>query len=124
MTALPHSLWEKEKALKDVGSPELIAEKIAVSVTAESDIFDEDLKAPEAGFWILRILTDAAGYPIVKEIAAGSNSSAIGALNERSDLTPNAWYEFWMTAHAGDLINVQFSVAAKVTVRIFFIRIS
>jgi len=147
MTALYHSLWEKEKALEDVispklddvksavddvknavddvknaGIPELIAEKIAVSVDADADIFDEDLKAPEAGFWIFRILTDTAGYPKVKETVGGS--SVIGALNEASNLTANAWYEFWMVANAGDLINIQFSTTATVTIRVFFVRIS
>ena len=120
--ALYHSLWEREKALKDVGSPELIAEKINVSVSADTDIFDTDLKAPERGFWILRVLTDTAGYPKVKETVEGA--SVIGALNGGSDLSANAWYEFWMTANEGDLINVQFSVAAKVTVRVFFVRVS
>jgi len=120
--ALYHSLWEREKALKDVGSPELIAEKINVSVSADADIFDTDLKAPERGFWILRVLTDTAGCPKVKETVEGT--SVIGALNGGSDLVANAWYVFWMTANEGDLINVQFSVAAKVTVRVFFVRVS
>ena len=120
--ALPHPLWERERALKDVGSPELIAEKIATEVDANSDIFEEDLKAPEAGFWILRILTDTAGYPKVKETVG--DSSVVGAPNEGSDLVANSWYEFRLAANAGDLINVQFSTAAKVTVRVFFVRVS
>ena len=104
--------------------PQLIAEVRGKSVSADTDIFDNDLRAPDDGYWIIRVKTDTAGYPKVKETKEGSAVYEVGALNEASDLTANAWYEFWMTAHAGDLINVQFSAAAKVTVRVFFVRMS
>ena len=104
--------------------PQLIAEVRGKSVSADTDIFDNDLRAPDDGYWIIRVKTDTAGYPKVKETKEGSAVSEIGALNEANALATDAWYEFWMTAYAGDLINVQFSVAAKVTVRVFFVRVS
>jgi len=102
--------------------PQLVDEKIGVSVDADADIFDEDLEAPDDGFWIIKIATDTAGYPKVKETPAGSDTSRTAALNEKANLTTDSEYEFLWTAHKGDAINIQFSASAKVTVRVFFVR--
>jgi len=104
--------------------PQLIAEVRGKSVTADADIFDNDLRAPDDGYWIIRVKTDTPGYPKVKETKEGLAVYEIGALNEGADLSTNSWYEFWLVAHSCDLINVQFSVAAKVTVRVFFVRMT
>jgi len=102
----------------------LIRELEGISVTADADIFGSDLEAPDDGFWIIKIAANAAGYPKVKETPAGSATSRVAALNEASDLTANAEYEFWWTAKKGDKINVRFSSNAVVTVRVFFARSS
>ena len=104
--------------------PQLVAEKIEVSVDADANIFDEDLEAPDNGFWIIQITANAAGYPKAKITPAGSATSRIAALNEGTDLVASALYEFWVAAKEDDAINVRFSVAATVTVRVFFARSS
>jgi len=100
--------------------PELIDEVIATSVSADTDIFTDDLEAPDKGFWIIKVTTDTAGYPIVVETPAGSDTSVTSGLNESSDLTVDSWYEFWVTARKADALNVQFSVDATITLRVFF----
>lgn len=105
-------------------SPEPIGSRVNISVTADADIFDADFEAPDNGFWIIQITTDTAGYPKAKMTLSGSATSVTAALNEASDLTANAWYEFWMAAQKGDKINVTFSATATLTVRVFFVRTS
>ena len=104
--------------------PEFVNEVISTAVSATTDIFASDLGAVEDGYWIIRITTDTAGYPIVKETPSGSTSSITSGLNASGDLTVNSWYEFWLTAKKGDKINLQFSVDATVTIRVFFSRSS
>ncbi|HEX59397.1 MAG TPA: hypothetical protein ENF26_04535 [Methanomicrobia archaeon] len=94
-----------------------------VRVSANADIFSSDLKAPDNGFWIIQVDADTAGYPLVKRTVNGVALSP-KALNEASDLTANALYEFWVAAKKDDAINVQFSASATVTVRVFFVRSS
>ena len=110
--------------LETLLSPELQDEVINQSVSADTDIFASDLEAPADGFWIIQITTDTAGYPKVVITPAGSTTPVTSGLNESSDLTANSWYEFWMAAKKGDKLNVQFSVAATVTIRVFFVRSS
>ena len=113
-----------KKALEDALDPELQDEVIATSISADTDIFDSDLEAPANGFWLFQLTTDTASYPKVKLTPAGSGTSVTSGLNESGNLTANSWYEFWMAAKEGDKINVQFSAAATVTVRVFFVRSS
>jgi len=102
----------------------LIRELEGISVTADADIFGSDLEAPDNGFWIIQITADAAGYPKVKITPAGSATSRIAALNEATNLVADALYEFWVAAKEDDAINLRFSTAATVTVRVFFARSS
>ena len=103
-----------------VFKPELIDEVIATSVSANTNIFTDDLEAPDKGFWIIKVTTDTAGYPIVVETPAGSTTSVTAGLNESSDLTVDSFYEFWVTARKGDTINVEMSVDCTITLRVFF----
>jgi len=103
----------------EAGVPKLRAEKINVSVAANTDIFDEDLIAEYDGFWIIQITADAAGYPLLKLTPADSTTTVTAALNEASNLTPNALYEFKVATRKNDAVNLRYSVAATLTVRLF-----
>ena len=107
-----------------VFEPKLVGEIISTAISANTDIFASDLEAVEDGYWIIKITTDTAGYPIVKETPSGSTSSVTSGLNESGDLAVNSWYEFWLTGRKGDKINLQFSADATVTIRVFFSRSS
>jgi len=106
----------------EAGVPKLRDEKINMSVAANTDIFDEDLTAEYNGFWIIQITADTAGYPLLRLTPAGSAVTVTAALNEASDLTADALYEFWVAAKKDDAINIRFSTSATVTVRVFFAR--
>jgi len=118
------ALGDLRDALVNAQVPVLQDEVIAKSISANTNIFATDLEALANGFWIIQVTTDTAGYPKVVMTPAGSATSVTAGLNESSDLTVDSWYEFWVAAKEGDKINVQFSTAATVTVRVFFIRSS
>jgi len=115
----PLSYSRMVEALREVMSPVLKGEVIDSSVQANTNIFDTDLEAPGNGYWVIQCITDTAGYP--KVVLTTAKGSVIGGLNESSNLAVDSWYEFWFAANKGDKINVQFSVSATVTVRVFFI---
>jgi len=109
-------------SVKDTFRPILKDEVLGTSVLANTDIFSSDLIAPADGFWIVQIITDTAGYPILKIKPSGSASYLSAGLNESSNLTANSWYEFWLTARENDSLNIQFSAAATISVRVFFVK--
>lgn len=92
----------------------LLGSLINGSVTANTNIFSSALSISSPSRVKIIVVASASGV-LTLEITSGTTTVS-GAVNSGSSLTANAWYEFEIDLPDNVSINLQYSVAATMTI--------
>jgi len=99
--------------------PILLGQQVEYSAPDLADVFSPDLTAQRSGRVRAQFTLQMEAVSYLKMVPYGTPYEVVSALAAGNSIPPYAWHEFDLTVQKDDEVNVRFSPATIVTVRVY-----